>query len=324
MTSPPAKRQRTEDDASITRSEIWYSDGSLVLQAQTTQFRVHWGVLTKHSPFFRGMQPLPPPSDAPTIEGCPLLTIQDEATDVEYLLEALYSPTFLARPMLTFPAVSALFRLGRKYEFVELHESAVERLKSENPTTLEEYTARVAGNFTTARIVHYPALDFDIIALARENDLLSLLPCAYYSAFVHPVGVARGLEALLNDRPRSDGTVASLAPLDLRRCLLGRDKILTAQIQPGYICGWYRTWAPNPNDCTDLARCTDTHKRRLSGFLDRPQSLRPLVKAAAPQGYCATCSEQIAELREAGRKRIWEELPIFFGLPAWSELTKEL
>ncbi|KAJ7188679.1 hypothetical protein C8R46DRAFT_979899 [Mycena filopes] len=328
MTSPPSKRQRTEGDADapITRSEIWYSDGSLVLQAQNTQFRVHWGVLTKHSPFFRDMQPLPQPPDAPTIEECPLLTLQDEATDVEYLLEALYSPTFLARPALTFPAVSALLRLGRKYEFVELYESAVERLKFENPTTLEEYAARVTG---MARIVHYPALYFDIIALARENGLLSLLPCAYYCALGPPdtgglVGGFVRIAALLDGIPRNDGTLASLAPLDLRRCLLGRDKMLTVQAKAGYICGWYRTWSPNPNDCIDLARCTDSHKGRLNNFLNSPQNLRPLVKVTAPQGYCAPCSEQIAELREAGRKRMWEELPLFFDLPPWSELTKEL
>lgn len=63
MPSPPAKRQRTED-AAITRSEIWYPDGSVVLQAQGTQFRVHWGVLA----FFRNALPQPPISKRPGVD----------------------------------------------------------------------------------------------------------------------------------------------------------------------------------------------------------------------------------------------------------------
>ncbi|KAJ7686514.1 hypothetical protein B0H17DRAFT_1071804 [Mycena rosella] len=58
MSSPPAERQRT-GKASITRSQIWHSDGSIILQADDTQFRVHWSVLAMHSSFFRDMQGLP-------------------------------------------------------------------------------------------------------------------------------------------------------------------------------------------------------------------------------------------------------------------------
>jgi hypothetical protein len=91
MTSPPAKRQRTED-ASITRSNVWYKDGSVVLQAESTQFRVHWGVLSENSTFFRGLEDLPQPSDQPTVDGCPIVELPDAVIDVEYLLKALYDP----------------------------------------------------------------------------------------------------------------------------------------------------------------------------------------------------------------------------------------
>jgi capsid portal protein len=89
--SPPAKRQRTDEDEPITRSDIWYEDGSVVLQARNTQFRVHWGVLAQHSSFFRDMQKLPQPPDQPNADGCPIVELQDEVADVEHLLRALYS-----------------------------------------------------------------------------------------------------------------------------------------------------------------------------------------------------------------------------------------
>jgi hypothetical protein len=89
--SPPAKRQRT--DASLTRSKIWYKDGSIVLQAEKTQFRVHWSVLSENSDFFAGLEGLPQPNDRPTVDGCPLVELSDDAVvDVEYLLKALYTP----------------------------------------------------------------------------------------------------------------------------------------------------------------------------------------------------------------------------------------
>jgi hypothetical protein len=91
MSSPPAKCQRTED-APITRSDIWYQDGSVVLQAQDTQFRVHWGNLCQHSSFFREMQGLPQPPDLPSVDGCPIIELQDAVLDVEHLLKVLYNP----------------------------------------------------------------------------------------------------------------------------------------------------------------------------------------------------------------------------------------
>ncbi|KAJ7039025.1 hypothetical protein C8F04DRAFT_1086858 [Mycena alexandri] len=68
MSRPPTKRQRTED-APVNRSEIWHNDGSVVLQAENTQFRVHQSVLAMHSQFFRGIQGLPQPLDQPPSMG---------------------------------------------------------------------------------------------------------------------------------------------------------------------------------------------------------------------------------------------------------------
>lgn len=91
MSSPPAKRQRTEN-APLTRSDIWHSDGSVVLQARDTQFRVHWSVLALHSSVFRGMQGLPQAVDQPSMDGCPVVELSDSVEDVEHLLRALYNP----------------------------------------------------------------------------------------------------------------------------------------------------------------------------------------------------------------------------------------
>ncbi|KAJ7634515.1 hypothetical protein FB45DRAFT_1002125 [Roridomyces roridus] len=96
--SPPsAKRQRTEEPTAheITpiRSKIWMPFGDLVLQVESTQFRVNRDILARHSPVFAGMLSVPQPPDEPTLEGCPIVILSgDSAKDWELLLEALYEP----------------------------------------------------------------------------------------------------------------------------------------------------------------------------------------------------------------------------------------
>lgn len=72
---------------------MWNSDGSVILQAANTQFRVHWSVLARHSSVFRDMQGSPQPADQHTIDGCPVVELADDPVDVEYLLRALYIPS---------------------------------------------------------------------------------------------------------------------------------------------------------------------------------------------------------------------------------------
>jgi len=94
------KRQRTivEDaepplsNSDITKSaEFWFHDGSVVLQAQSTQFRVHMTVLSLHSTVFRDMFSMPQPAEAElTIEGCPIVHVSDTAQDVGFMFHTLY------------------------------------------------------------------------------------------------------------------------------------------------------------------------------------------------------------------------------------------
>ncbi|KAF8216730.1 hypothetical protein K438DRAFT_1953636 [Mycena galopus ATCC 62051] len=206
--SPPAKRQRTENVLS-TRSARWFSDGSVVLQAANTQFRVHWGVLALHSTVFRDMQGLPQPPDQPNIEGCPVVEISDSPEDVENLLQALYTPTFLAQDKLPLPVIGALIRLGRKYDFQDLFNSAVKRLTSDCPTTFEDFDA-LPNAFKPRTIEQAYDIRFDIVILANGNNILSVLPCAYYF-----VVAEHTLNDLFNGIEKENGMMASLPLVDV-------------------------------------------------------------------------------------------------------------
>jgi hypothetical protein len=106
--------------------------------------------------------------------------------------------TFLAQTALPLVVVGALIRLGSKYEFPDVLESAVERLTFENPAKEENYLALIIPGkpYRATRIVHYPGIILDMITLARENDILSALPCAYYRALSYYTPVSFLLSAL--------------------------------------------------------------------------------------------------------------------------------
>lgn len=82
-------------------SDLWFIDGSVVLQADKTVFLVHQTQLARHSLIFRDMFSLPQPPaprsrddkvarGSPMFEGHPLVIMHDAAEDVANLLTALY------------------------------------------------------------------------------------------------------------------------------------------------------------------------------------------------------------------------------------------
>ncbi|KAJ7782627.1 hypothetical protein B0H16DRAFT_1356978 [Mycena metata] len=318
--STSAKRQRTED-APITRSEIWYQDGSVVLQAQDTQFRVHFSVLSQQSSFFREMHGLPQPPDQPTVEGCPVVEMQDDVSDVKHLLTAVYDPTFMAETAVPLPQIASLIRLGRKYDFKKLLDFAVGRLMFENPTTLAEYNALLGpdNTYTPTRIVHHAGIAFDMLTLARENNIVTALPCAYYR-----VVVSSDRAALFDGIPRGDGTVAALPQAVQRQCVLGYDGLLKAQFRKGYPFGWVTVWDFEEEcECPDECSHTRTREFAKTSALRKPRVF--ILQNANFAGLCTECKERTADLMQEGRKKAWDELPSFFSLASsWNELKNDL
>ncbi|KAJ7307103.1 hypothetical protein DFH08DRAFT_975661 [Mycena albidolilacea] len=307
---PPAKRQRNEDEP-ITRSEMWNSDGSVILQAENTQFRVHWSVLARHSSIFSDMQELPQPADQSNVDGCPVVELSDDPKDVEYLLKALYIP----QKTLPLSAVGAIIRLGRKYDFKDLFDSAVARLMSKCPSTLEAYVLYDPLRTTDNAFELYDALEFDIVALASENKILSALPCVYF----HLINNFE-LSYLFDEIRRPDGTVARLPSLDLQRCVVAREKLLAKQFQEGYTLGWARKW---PFDDCAKSRCRTKRESIMNWYLEDSElaALEPPTRIGGGfDQLCTVCTKHATESTVAGRKKVWEELPSFFDLPPWTEL----
>lgn len=224
----------------------------------------------------------------------------------------------------------ALVRLGHKYDFRDLLDSVVERITLDNPKTLAEYDIIVADG--AKHIAVYPGMHFDLTVLARENNILSALPSLYYRATLmglvsgtrlldcHPDVL--GQERLLNGVSRPDGTLASLSPVDLHRCIQGREKLLHAPYQEGKTLGWLRGW--DGTACVAV-QCVQERVSILLSCLNRI-GLRcfTVLPPDTLQEMCPECRSRVHELFQAGRKKMWEDLPGYFGLPPWDELKNDL
>ncbi|KAJ7682914.1 hypothetical protein B0H17DRAFT_1138140 [Mycena rosella] len=319
MAEPAAKRQRTENSP-ITRSDIWHDDGSVVLQAEGIQFRVHWTLLSLNSAFFRDMRGLPQPPDQPAIEGCSVIELPDSSTDLHHLLNALYDPLLFSSESLPFPFIAAIVRLGRKYEFKKLLAAAVERLAYENPPTLEAHD-RVApkgvGPYVTTRINHYDGILFDTVSLAQENNLHSILACAYSRAVLYrPESILDGIKI------HTASPVVTLSPLNQRICLLGRMRILQAQWKQPYPWDWLSS-DDSVMGCTNISGCNATKKQILRESL-MTGKLMVLILCFTDRRLCPACEPRYVEEMAKGRKVLWDRVPSFFDLPPWSELKNEL
>ncbi|KAI0310313.1 hypothetical protein OF83DRAFT_1178679 [Amylostereum chailletii] len=179
-------------------SDLWFSDGSVVLQAENVLFKVHMTQLARKSIIFGDMFSIPQPPHSPsasgsaqaeseTFEGCPLVRLHDDPTDLANLLTALYDgPSFGDNDEEDFRVVSGILRLSTKYMFDSLRSKAIAHLGLAWPSTLKGWDAREerARSYgmenTGPGGGHYYPSPIAIINLAQEVNAPSLLPSAFY------------------------------------------------------------------------------------------------------------------------------------------------
>ncbi|KAF5368280.1 hypothetical protein D9615_010376 [Tricholomella constricta] len=147
--------------AAATKStDFWLHDGSIVLAAENTLFRVHQTILINHSEIFADLFSLPQPADlggedgAERIDGCRMVELHDSASDFEDLLRAIYHPSHFDKldpaadldALLTF--IGGILRLSTKYIIHELRKRCIVLLVARFPTSYQEYMASSPRPYT--------------------------------------------------------------------------------------------------------------------------------------------------------------------------------
>ncbi|KAJ7037770.1 hypothetical protein C8F04DRAFT_952317, partial [Mycena alexandri] len=189
--APRTKRRRTDTDTDAetetepetppTRStEYWFDDGNIILEVESTQFRLMKSILSKHSSVFREMFTMPLPADEPTIENCPVVVLSgDTAQDWTLFLGAIF-PKSHPGELPTFSLLAAILRLSKKYDFPLFRQKCVRRLREACPTSLKDYNDFSKGwkSFNSIDSENQD-IRLPLISLAREAGLPSLLPLSY-------------------------------------------------------------------------------------------------------------------------------------------------
>ncbi|KAL1692010.1 hypothetical protein GGG16DRAFT_52395 [Schizophyllum commune] len=325
---PATKRRRSDlDDAldePIIRSKIWFDDGNIVLQAENVQCKFYKGLLATYSPFFRDAFAIPQPrvdSDMDTVDGCQIMRLPDAAADVEYMLSfILESKSSTLTPCIA--DVASALRMSHKYIIPGLWEDAVARLRFEFPDTLEQYIEKreVIHAYSRIHIKPWQRLRH-LVDILQTVGLHRIMAVMYFR-----IADTMNVDLLASDAPNAP----RLGPVSIQsRCTMlgGRAKLLAASMK--CIRMSLADPSPEPANCPDPQAC-GRRRRLLQGklfarfesdtnislLLDWPNFL------SRPQGpsICDACLLLVRQRREAELQATWQNLPSFFGLPAWEEL----
>lgn len=95
QTSSPTVRE-----GPVRHPELWYDDGTIVIKAENTLFRVYRGQLVRRSEVLCKLLSSPELKPDEEVEGCPVVELFDSASDVEHLLRAMLSGPLVRCAML--------------------------------------------------------------------------------------------------------------------------------------------------------------------------------------------------------------------------------
>ncbi|KAF9234993.1 hypothetical protein BU15DRAFT_89738 [Melanogaster broomeanus] len=279
----------------VRHPDLWFSDGSIVLRAEHTLFRVHKSLLARHSD-----TPLVQPSG--DIEGY-----------VAHLLTALVDgPNFGNNDLADFEVVSGILRLATKYLVDSLREKALDHLAVAWPTTLKGWDARedIARSLelqTGSGAYPYPTV---VINLAREVNAPSLLPSAFYD-------LSRYHFSQLYDQ--DSGWQCPLSSADMQRLALGKEAsqhAITTLIQSmgSHAHSLSRKSLRISRSFVALATqhylfdhergCTDP--LYVAEELGQPLNLE--------QAECQACAKSLEAWAKRERERMWKMIPLWFRL----------
>ncbi|KJA22605.1 hypothetical protein HYPSUDRAFT_164179 [Hypholoma sublateritium FD-334 SS-4] len=344
--TPPAKRKRTEDpaaeDAETTKrsARFWFDDGNVVLQAGNTQFRVHRSHLVLHSEIMKDCFSCPQPDGVPAVEGCPLVHLPDSVQDIENLCALLYGLYHIDVQGIDTSYLGTMIRMGRKYDISFFKISALKCLRDLFPRTLEEWD--VSHLEVKKIILRSPPFLFEVVNMAYENHIPSILPAAFLSMYkLYNLGTLTSGLKLKSNLPGEPDQRIMLEPLALIDCLNGRTSMgsLTQWMLDDIGLGTWNLdgdaiYAVPCYDCTDKPMCSKgltelfaalvrlgVNSRQIQipkTFLEICDTYRLLEEEGNP--FCDPCMLVLQEIFDKNRIAMWDEFPA--NLPSWRD-TKD-
>ena len=212
------------------------------------------------------------------------------------------------RPM-SYVAAMGILRLANKYMVKFLRNRMIARFHRAIPTKFEEITVKRKDGLTQTFSEGASFFDYRLVELFRECRVLALLPMIMY---IFATKSGKSSKRLLSSR--------SISQQDLHVLIAAREAILL-KVPKLFTSALLEV----ADGCSKGEVCSPQHRLLL---LDSYLSL-PLAKQEAILDLeletipCPACDTLRKSKFRQGRKKLWDELPILFGLPPWTDLLKE-
>ncbi|KAJ3994534.1 hypothetical protein F5050DRAFT_465556 [Lentinula boryana] len=344
----------------------WFEDGNIILvpqeEARSSEpsksekppvgFRVHRGVLSRHSEVLRDMFELPQPdamydndSEVSRYEGCQVIVMYDIPIELSNLVKALYDGvTFHNRSVDDFFYLAGILRLSTKYFITHLRTQAVKHLTQTWSYDLKGHDTMLDLAIRTPQLSYSPDPDapsnklsypyihpIHVLNLARSTNVRIVVPSALYFLSLYPLA-----DLIRADHPKLQIThpskpSSSLQPSDLVNYTLMFQKRIDGILEFINTVVGQRTSSPG---CTNgSGRICMRSFQRLSTRLATSWVVRTgpfnFIGQAMTQvsqdteNFCAACRENFALDVGAYREKFWDELPAACGLPAWKVMKEE-
>ncbi|KAJ4477208.1 hypothetical protein J3R30DRAFT_3483321 [Lentinula aciculospora] len=292
-------------------SDLWYSDGNLILETEDSSFKVYSGLLAQKSSVFRDMFTFPQPTGN---ENVPSVRLFDSTEDLTWFLKAILDPEFFEPPpsQTDLSIVGGILRLSRKYDVQFLRKRALLHVQSTYPSNLNAWKRR-----ETHRSI--PPIDnspFAILPLVREFELDWALPAVLYCLCSYDI-------TQIVDGVNFKTQPITLDEEDKRKVLIGRAELVHLQTKLSFAC--LRS-TPHP-DCPSPVDCAEQFRKWLnhvsSWNIADPLDYLDENWDTLEGDLCLACFTRLKSDTEETQREIWGQLPQIFGLPLWAEL-KEL
>ncbi|KAF7297681.1 BTB domain-containing protein [Mycena kentingensis (nom. inval.)] len=316
--TPPAKRRREDDGDTSTpierSSDYWFDDGNVILQVESTQFRLNKSMLARHSSVFTDLFTVPTPEDEPLVDGCPVVVLSgDTANDWRYLLSEIVPSRFRGTKRPTISLFAALLRLSKKYDFSEFRKECLYQLKYEFPTSWAKHTSNEGWRY----LYYGDKTCVEVINLAREIGLYSILPSAFY----HMTALSPECKnlSLADQLALAEGQIRILR---LKGLTVTRWLFLSSDgDEPLLPCPECSTC----QECTSALHRAAYHESCVSSTENDSGDREDVFidwKTEWEDGLCSECVDVAQASFDEGRVECWNKLPLMFGLPDWEELKK--
>ncbi|KAF5391569.1 hypothetical protein D9757_002383 [Collybiopsis confluens] len=291
-------------------AELWFSDGTIIVENGESMFKLYSGLLARKSSVFRDMLTFPQPDGD---GGVQTVRLYDSTEALTAFFKAIFDPEFFEPPpsKTDLDTIGNILRLSTKYNTQYLRKRALLHIETTYPSLLTAWNRRDADR-TIPAIVYSP---FAVLPLVREFELSWALPAVLYCLCSH--SVSQILDGVYwCEQP------ISINAEDQKRILVGRAELVHLQNNLSLAC----LRQPSYPDCISSSECTERRRKWLnvvSGWdiADPLDCLIENMDNALKMDLCLGCFTQLkSNYYEEAQMEIWDQLPRIFGLSPWADL----